>query len=151
MIVYRICKSLYADDLSGSGARLVGGRWNSKGMPALYTSGSRALAVLEVLVHIPAAMVPKDYVVVSISIPDTMEVEEIAWIKIKTEIEKNGIHANFSKLGNEWIKKIKTPVLKVPSVIVKDEFNYIINPLHPESAAIKIMERKPFTFDARLF
>jgi RES domain-containing protein len=151
MIVYRICKSVYANDISGSGARLVGGRWNSKGVPVIYTSGTRSLAVLEVLVHIPAAMVPQDYVIVSILIPDNLAAEEIQWKQLKSEIDKSGIHANFSKLGNEWVKKMNTSILKVPSIVVKDEFNYIINPLHPKSKEIKIIEQKLFSFDARLF
>jgi RES domain-containing protein len=151
MIVYRICKSAYAGDLAGTGARLAGGRWNSKGVPVVYTSGTRSLAVLEVLVHIPAAMVPKDFVIVSILIPDELGIDEVSWKQIKPEIDKQGIQADFSKLGNAWIKKLSAPVLKVPSVVVKDEYNYIINPLHNTSKDIKITEQKPFSFDARLF
>ena len=151
MIVYRICRSVYANDLAGSGARLVGGRWNSKGIPVVYTSGTRSLAVLEVLVHIPAAMVPKDFVIISVQIPDSLSVEEVSWKQLKTEIEKSGIHANFSKLGNDWVKKMNTPVLKVPSIVVKDEFNYIINPAHPTCKEIKILEQRSFSFDPRLF
>ena len=151
MLVYRICKSAYASDLSGTGARLVGGRWNSKGIPVVYTSGTRSLAVLEILVHIPAAMVPKDFMIVSIFIPDNIGIDEISWKQVKPEIDKLGTHANFAKMGNEWVMKMSSVVLKVPSIVVKDEFNYIINPMHPKSKEIKIAEQKPFSFDARLF
>jgi RES domain-containing protein len=70
MIVYRLCKKYYSNDLSGRGAELSGGRWNSKGVAALYTSSSRALCTIEIIVHIPAGIIPKDYYLITIESPD---------------------------------------------------------------------------------
>ena len=70
MIVYRLCKQAYINDLSGHGAEMNGGRWNGKGNPALYTSGSRALAVLEIAVHVPFGLLPTNYYMIAIEVPD---------------------------------------------------------------------------------
>jgi RES domain-containing protein len=70
MILYRIAKCNYAGDLSGTGARLYGGRWNSEGKPMLYTASSRALAVLEVLVHLSPLLVPNNFCLVEIEVPE---------------------------------------------------------------------------------
>ena len=70
MIVYRIGKKKYAGDLSGRGAQLAGGRWNRKGIPAIYTSESRALSLLEVAVHVPLGIVPESFVLITLDVPD---------------------------------------------------------------------------------
>lgn len=85
MIVFRLAKTEFAEDLSGKGAELSGGRWNHKGVPLLYTSESRALCVAEVAVHIPLGIVPKDYTLVSIEIPDSIKIHEIK----KESLEKS--------------------------------------------------------------
>ena len=71
MIVFRLSKSRFSKDLSGRGAELAGGRWNSKGLPMLYTSSSRALCTAEIAVHSPLGIVPMDYEIIEIEIPDS--------------------------------------------------------------------------------
>ena len=94
MIVYRLCKQEYVNDLSGHGAELNGGRWNSKGNPALYTAGTRALAVLEVAVHVPFGIIPTEYYMNTIEIP-----------------EKSGItQIEISRLQGDWNRKPHFPV-----------------------------------------
>jgi RES domain-containing protein len=149
MLVYRICKNSYADDLSGLGAKLHGGRWNSKGISMLYTSSSRALAALEVLVHIPAAIPLKDFVLVSIELPEN-NMEEIRFNGIKNEFEKKGLGASFHSIGDEWVRKNRSLVLKVPSLIIPEEYNYLVNPDHHLFSKIKIKGKKEFSFDSRL-
>lgn len=150
MIVYRICNSFYANDLSGTGAKMYGGRWNSKGIPMLYTSSSRALAALEVMVHLPANNVnPIDFALVSISLPDK-SIEEIDYKMLEKEINKNGLNSNFRIIGDNWMKKNTSLLLKVPSVVIKEEYNFLVNPFHKDFHKITIVSVQKFNFDSRL-
>ena len=150
MIVYRICNSFYTNDLSGTGAKMYGGRWNSKGIPLLYTSSSRALAALEVMVHLPANNVnPIDFALVSISLPDK-SIEEIDYKMLEKEINKNGLNSNFRIIGDNWMKKNTSLLLKVPSVVIKEEYNFLVNPFHKDFHKITIVSVQKFNFDSRL-
>jgi RES domain-containing protein len=150
MLVYRISRQKFATDLSGTGARLFGGRWNSVGISMLYTSTSRSLATLEVLVHTTHNFVPNDLEMVTIKIPDTISKEEIKYKKIATQIKQHGIDARFQNIGDKWIKSNSSLLLMVPSVIIPEEMNVLINPFHAEFHKLKIIARKPFRFDVRL-
>lgn len=77
MIVFRLSKSTYTADLSGKGAEMSGGRWNSKGTAMVYTSQSKALCTVEIAVHTPLGNLPLDYTLVTISIPDELTIQEI--------------------------------------------------------------------------
>ncbi len=151
MIVYRLCRQSYANDLSGHGAEISGGRWNSKGVAALYTSASRALCAIEIVVHVPAGIIPKDYFMVSISIPDNETIDILNLKNLPSTWNNNPISGSTQRIGNVFLTEQKALVLKVPSVIIKDEWNYIINPLHPGFKKVKIVNTEPFTFDTRLF
>lgn len=150
MTVYRITKEQYADDLSGQGAYLYGGRWNKPGTYALYTSEARSLALLELLVHFNShAALKHSYLFISLSIPET---------QILT-INSSVLDGNSSLLNNEklWqttedhFLNLACLAIRVPSVIVPDEYNVIINPLHPEMSKLKIIQKQPITIDPRLF
>ena len=151
MIVYRLCKRVYSYDLSGRGAEASGGRWNGKGTAMVYTSASRALCMVEIMVHIPAGIIPKDYYLVSISIPDIIRVLTLDPKDLPNNWNKNPIPASTQKLGNAFIAAQEALVLKVPSAIVQDEWNYLINPLHQDFKEVKIVATEPFAFDGRLF
>jgi RES domain-containing protein len=149
MILYRIVKCIYADDLSGTGARLYGGRWNSEGRPAVYLASSRSLAVLEVLVHLPPLMIPNDYCLVEIEVPDNSI----------TRIAVNQLPANWKDIsppivlrqtGDEFLKKQTNLLMKVPSAIVPAEFNYLVNIRHPDMKKVRVLKSEPFDFDERL-
>jgi RES domain-containing protein len=150
MIVFRLSKSRFSKDLSGRGAELVGGRWNSKGLPMLYTSSSRALCTAEIAVHCPLGIVPFDYEIIEIEIPETS-------IQIIQENQLSGNwkqfpHQNFiKKIGDEFLKKNEFLVLKVPSAVVSGDFNYLINPFHATFSEVKIIKIEKFEFDKRLF
>jgi RES domain-containing protein len=149
MLVFRICKSDHADDLSGAGSKLFGGRWNSKGHPVLYTSSTRALAALEVLVHIPATIPLSDYIVSTIELPES-SMQEVTHDDIRKEYELKGLNAGFAQIGDTWLAGNTSLILKVPSIIIREEYNYLVNPAHPLFLKVKIKEKKPFVFDARL-
>lgn len=150
MIVYRLSKSKYSNDLSGRGAEQAGGRWNSKGLPMLYTSASRALCTTEVAVHVPLGVVPLDYVMVEIEIPDKLiQIVDLIFLPNNW---KEFPHTEYTKkIGNEFLKNFQNLTLKVPSAVVNGDFNYLINPLHKDFSKLKINKIEPFEFDRRLF
>jgi RES domain-containing protein len=149
MVLYRIAKCIYADDLSGTGARLYGGRWNSEGKSAVYLASSGSLAVLEVLVHLPPLLIPSDYCLAEIEVPEdsigiiTPEELPVNWAAISPPLA-------LKQLGDEFLKKQAYLVLKLPSAIVPKEFNYLLNPLHKEMKKVKILQKQHFNFDERL-
>ncbi len=140
MILYRIARCNYANDLSGTGARLYGGRWNSVGKPATYLASSRSLAVLEVLVHLQPLMVPDDFCLVEVEVPDKH-------IQTITAVSPPQILA---RIGDNFLKRQEYFMLKVPSAIVPAEYNYLLNPLHPDMKKVKTIKKEPFDFDSRL-
>ena len=148
MIVYRLSKGQYANDLSGKGAELVGGRWNSCGNAMLYTSQSIALCVTEIAVHVPLGILPKDYQLIHIEIRD----EDFLEVKRLPKDWQTFPHSNSTQLiGDKFLKEQKFLVLKVPSATVQGEFNYLINPRHKNFNQIKIVKIENFNFDERLF
>ncbi len=151
MIVFRLSKSKFAGDLSGKGAERTGGRWNSKGTAMVYTSESRALCTTEIAVHTPLGNLPLDYNLISIEIPDQVSINVLHPEELPVDW-KSLPHAHSTQvIGDCFISEKKYAVLKVPSVVVQDEFNFLINPAHPESGKIKIISIEPFNFDERLF
>ncbi|HEY8781793.1 MAG TPA: RES family NAD+ phosphorylase [Mucilaginibacter sp.] len=151
MIVYRLCKQKYINDLSGHGAEMNGGRWNGRGNPALYTSGSRALAVLEIAVHVPFGILPTNYYMMAIEMAKGFTVTKIDIPELPENWNRNPPIRATQYLGDDFLKENKNLILQVPSATVTGEFNYIFNPRHPEFKSVKIIMTDPFEFDSRLF
>lgn len=151
MKVYRLSRKKYSEELSGKGAAMVGGRWNSRGTEIIYTAESRALAMAEVAVHLTLATMPDDFVMVEIEIPDDIQFSEIR----KTGLPKNWNAFPYilksQEVGDDFVKKEEFCLLKVPSAVVPGDHNYLINPKHPYFKKIKISAVEDFPFDARLF
>ncbi|MBS1579880.1 MAG: RES family NAD+ phosphorylase [Bacteroidetes bacterium] len=148
MIVYRFSPKQFVSNLSGEGSRLYGGRWNNKGLPALYTSLTTSLALVELLIHNASYHEIKNNCLALIELP------EKSLLKIETtSLKKNWWNdEEYTKyIGSEFLASKKYLLLKIPSAIVHEEFNIIINPLHQDFKKIKLKEIKDFTFDARLF
>jgi RES domain-containing protein len=151
MELYRITQEKYADDLSGNGARLFGGRWNSEGFFAIYTSWSRSLALLETLAHTPAKMLQeKNYLLITLGLPDSVKPEILDKEKLDTGWDAPDTRPLTKKLGDKFLKAKNNLLLAVPSVLMAEEMNYLINPLHPESKRIKIINKRRIRFDDRL-
>jgi len=150
-MVFRLCKSAWQNDLSGKGAEISGGRWNSKGRPLLYTSSSRALCVAEIAVHTPLGCLPHDFSMVEIELPDGLMIKEM----MKDELPEHWQsfeHRNLTqRIGDQFISSNAALILKVPSAVVQGDFNYLINPGHPDIKYISIVKCDPFRFDERLF
>ena len=148
MILYRISSAKYADDLSGNGARLYGGRWNSEGKPMVYLASSRSLAVLESLAHIVATNIPADFVILTIETPDDfLAIPENVLPDNWNEYPEQHI---LKQIGNSFLQRNEHLLLKVPSALVPEEFNYLMNPLHAKAAKVKVIKKVPFNFDQRL-
>ncbi|WP_017732479.1 RES family NAD+ phosphorylase [Nafulsella turpanensis] len=152
MILYRFSRKEHGGDLSGKGAELFGGRWNSKGVPVVYTAENRALAVTEMIAYAPPGFIPEGYVLNIIEAPDI----ETTPCEIKPEILPEGWkrypHGKETKtLGDSLLKAKECLLIKVPSALVQGEFNYLLNPLHPDFPQVKVLEVLPFNFNERLF
>lgn len=151
MIVFRLAKSRYCLDLSGKGAEKTGGRWNSKGTSIIYTSESRALCTAEIAVHIPLGILPKDFNLVIIEIPDSVKVKKIILNQLPQDWNSIPHSGSTQEIGDAFINEQKYAVMKVPSALVPGDFNYLINPAHPDFKKIKIIDSVAFVFDQRLF
>ncbi len=148
MILFRLTNSMFANDLSGNGARLFGGRWNSEGRPAIYMAATRSLAVLESLAHINPTNIPDDMVLLTIEVPDDV-------ISLDTELLPENWKASpephiLKQIGNLFLQKNEHLLLKVPSALVPEEFNYLVNPRNPNIEKVKIKAQTPFSFDERI-
>ena len=151
MIVYRLSKQSYIHDLSGRGAEINGGRWNSKGVSVVYTAASRALAVLEVAVHTPLGIIPTDYFMATIELRDENNLVHIDIADLPLNWNSNPIIKATQLIGDKFAKINRHLVLQVPSATVPGDFNYLINPMHPDFKTVKIIKTEPFEFDMRLF
>jgi RES domain-containing protein len=148
MLLYRITNARYADDLSGTGARLYGGRWNSEGKPMVYLASSRSLAVLESLAHFVQTNIPDEFVMLAIEAPDDFyTIPEEALPHHWNEYPEQHI---LKQIGNSFLQRNEHLLLKVPSALVPEESNYLLNPLHPKAGKVKIVKKSPFNFDERL-
>lgn len=141
-----------ADDLGGEGARQSGGRWNRRGTPVVYASSTRALACLETVVHLASGdPLPLNRYLVEISIPSDL------W-KARTIFDPaagvgwDAEPAGQASLdwGTAWARKLTTAVAEVPSVIVPEELNYLINPGAPGAERVTAEKKRKWTYDARL-
>ena len=150
MHVFRIANQMHIHDLSGEGARIYGGRWNRKGTNVLYTAESRSLAMLEFLVHLPQTIVPKNFLIAKISIPDNLNVKQVDIKNLPDGWSNYPAPLALSQIGEQWIRDNQTLLLKVPSSIVKNEWNILINPKHKQFNKIKLIDTEPVLFDSRL-
>jgi RES domain-containing protein len=151
MIVYRLCQSAWRKDLSGRGAEMTGGRWNSKGIAMLYTSSSRALCMAEIAVHSPLGTLPVDYYMVEIKISSECKILEVSMDNLPVNWWSYSNRQFTQIIGNNFIRENEYLVLKVPSAVVQGDFNYLINPGNRDRDKITIIKTEVFRFDERLF
>lgn len=151
MRVFRLSRKFYVNNLSGKGAAIFGNRWNSKGVEMVYTAQSRALAMAEVLVHISLEVLPDDYMMVELEIPDSMQIEVLSLEILDSSWNKHPPTSTTQKMGDKFIYDRNFGVLKVPSTVVKGDFNFLLNPNHPDIKKIKVIETVEFPFDSRIF
>jgi RES domain-containing protein len=146
---WRIVKARHAATaFSGKGAADYGGRWNSRGVAVVYTSGTRALAALESLVHLNPPVAFK-YVAIPARCDDAL-IESFSPKKLPRNWRQEPPARSTQRIGDEWVREARSAVLRLPSVIISAEPNYLINPAHPDFKKIFIGKPEPFTFDRRL-
>ncbi|SFC90966.1 RES family NAD+ phosphorylase [Spirosoma endophyticum] len=149
MDVYRLSNARRADDLTGTGARLIGGRWNYMGTPVLYTASSRSLATLEVLVHSPLSYVPDYHQMLIIRVPE----DSILSVPLDQLPDGwNGLTppGTIKDITEKWTAEHNSLLLKVPSAMVEGKCNYLINPMHPRASEVVITNKHLYHFDPRL-
>jgi RES domain-containing protein len=145
---WRIVTARWADSaFDGEGARLHGGRWNSPGRPAVYLAGSRALAALETLVHMsPRIAARQKFVRFEVRLPKSM-VSPLDWNKGRFE---PFVGAETQAAGDRWLDDAGGLALAVPSAVIPEEENYLLNPAHPRFNEVEISGGEAFAFDPRL-
>lgn len=149
MRVWRIARQIY-DPLNGEGPRRIGGRWNSPGRPVVYTAAHLSLSIVEVLVHTDPDLIPDDLTAFQIEVPETATITTVAPGDLPRHWTDIPNHAACRELGDAWLDRGEHPVLAVPSAIVPEEFNYLINPTHPAASGLRVIRSRPFMFDSRL-
>ncbi|MBL0343302.1 MAG: RES family NAD+ phosphorylase [Bacteroidetes bacterium] len=150
MIIFRMCRKKYCNDLSGQGAEKSGGRWNSKGTPMVYTSDSRALCLTEMVVNLQLNLLPIDFNIVSILLPDDLPIDTLLFKKLPNDWNDFPHSHSTQKIGDDFFTTRKFVALKVPSAVVPMEFNIVINPQHPLIGKVKVIDISDFVIDRRL-
>lgn len=151
MIVFRLTRKRYPVELSGKGAAVYGARWNSPGVEMIYTAESRALAMAEVVVHLSVAMLPADFAILKIEIPETVSLSVVDESSLPADWAGFPYALQTQKIGDRFASEFKTCVMKVPSAVVKGDYNYLVNPYHGDFGQIKIIEINDFAIDRRMF
>lgn len=150
MELYRITLSKFAEELYAAG---YPGRWNSKGVPVIYCSWSRSLACLENLVHRSNMVLSNIFSVMLIEIDNSIGFSTLQ----STELDNDWFLTNpesyraCQKIGDSWVKDNETCVLKVPSAVIQQEHNFIINPNHEDFQSVRLISVEDFSFDNRMF
>jgi len=147
---WRIVKAPYAPAaFDGEGAKRYGGRWNSPGLPVVYTAGSQALAALEMLVHLGTSTVLPAYVSIACAFDESI-VLRLDRQRLPRSWRSYPSPPRLALLGDAWLKDETSAVLDVPNAIIPTESNYLLNPRHADFASIAIRKPQAFDFDVRL-
>lgn len=147
MELFRISLAVYADKLYAPG---FPGRWNLEGEEVIYASSSRSLACLENMVHRKGRGDNLKYSTMVIYAPDTSSVTQVNLSDLPTDWNQGSDFSYSQSIGSQWFSKKKTLLLRVPSAVVPDEYNYVIHTRHPEYSEVSLIRVLPFSFDRRL-
>lgn len=148
MTLYRIADDRYASDLSGTGGLYAPGRWHRLGTPIVYLAGYIALAKLEVLANSPG--LPSGRALVTVTLPDDASILKTESAELPSGWQQWPYLDELADLTQDWIRKRTFWIMRVPSAQSPSEYNYLLNPLHPEHQTLKIISIEPHPFDFRL-
>lgn len=148
MIVYRIARTGFSEDLSGKGAQLYGGRWNSKGTAALYASAYRSLSALEMAVHLTGMLHTSSFELITLDIRN-IPITDLSR-KLPAGWQQSPAPFQTQHLGDIYLSDPGCGGILVPSVLVEEEFNVVLNPGYTHFKQLKIKDKRLFTFDSRL-
>jgi RES domain-containing protein len=149
MLLFRVGRLKYARDLSGEGSRLKGGRWNHKGIPCVYTSSSRALAVLEYTANVNIDEIPRALCMITIKVSDK-HVAHLPMAQLPGNWKETPTPASTKDFGTNLLLEKQYSVLQLPSVIIPEEYNFVLNPMHPASMEFEIADISDFVYDLRI-
>lgn len=147
MEIYRITKLENTDKLVSSGKE---SRWNKKDEKVIYTAGSRSLACLENVVHSSGEMLEELFAVMIIYVPDEIGYQTGSLDDLPVDWDKYSRPTACQDIGSQWYNAKRYALLRVPSSVILQEFNYVINTEHPDFGRIRIIEVVPFAFDKRI-
>lgn len=147
MLIYRITKAIYADRLVASGGAA---RWNSRGQFVIYTAATRALACLENVVHRSGEGLTENFRVMVIDVPDDLPTVTVAPETLPPDWFDFHQYGTCQRIGGEWLQAGQSVVLQVPSAIIPNEWNYLLNPAHSDFSRITLVRTEPFAFDPRI-
>jgi RES domain-containing protein len=151
MRLWRLVRRPYARTaFSGAGARNHGGRWNHPGTPMVYAAETLSLAALELLVHLDLDLAPPDLVAIPADLPDEAPVRRLESSDPRRDWRAYPAPASTQDLGTAWAASGATAALLVPSVVVPEERNVLLNPAHPDFRRLHIAPARPFRLDPRL-
>lgn len=153
ILAWRIIQeSQLSEAFTGEGSRLYGGRWNHHGTPVIYLGGSLSLAALEVFVHISSIMpFTQKYLSFSATIPENVDIKKLDFESLPSNWREFPAPKATKDIGDKWAERKESTVLQVPSVIIPEEVNYILNPAHADFNKISFSDPKPFSFDSRMW
>lgn len=147
---WRITKKKHAATaFTGVGAKENGGRWNNPGTAVVYCAGSTSLAILEMLVHLESHDLLGSYVTFEVAFDESL-VERVDVKSLPRSWRRSPAPGPLQRLGDEWVAGGRSAVLRLPSAIVPTEWNYLLNPAHPDFSKISVGPKRPIQFDARL-
>lgn len=147
MPVFRIALEKYSRSLVASG---VTARWNSKDVKMIYTASTRALACLENVVHRSALGLQANFRTMIIEVPDDLSIKVVRKVELPSDWHLFENYPFTQSLGDAWISGGETPVLQVPSAIIAEEYNYLLNPGHEDFKKVKLNRTERFEFDSRI-
>lgn len=148
--LWRLIKAKHARTaLSGDGARRYGGRWNERGSAIVYLGGTLSLAALETFVHLTAADVHLSFAAIEVLVADDIPIGELD--DLPTNWREEPPPGEMKALGSAWARAGETALLRVPSVIVPRESNYLLDPAHPDFGRFTVLPPQPFGFDQRMW
>jgi len=149
-VVWRIIQRKFLKTaFTGEGARLYGGRWNSRGNAVIYTAQSQALAALEILVHLDSEKILQHYLAIPVSIPPDL-IERLSPSALPKSWRAYPAPRSTRVIGDAWLARSSSPVLEVPSVVIPSESNFLLSPAHPQFSKLRIGKPLLFQFDPRL-
>lgn len=150
--VSRILRKRYAKAaFDGEGAYRYGGRWSSPGVRLVYTSEHLSLAMIEYFVHLDRDDPPPDLVVAAADVPDDVSRVYVAAAKLPGTWRQTPVPVELAAIGDRFARRRSEAILVVPSALAPDEFNWLLNPDHPDFRRVRIHPPEPFSYDARFF
>ena len=150
MRVWRIASAAHAT-FDGEGARRYGSRWTPRGRPAVFTSATLSLAALERFMNTDADLERVDLLTIAVNIDKNIAIETVTVAELPADWRKYPAPPTLATIGERWLRASKSPVLSVPSVVIPDERNFVLNPTHADFARLVINPSEPFSFDPRMW